>query len=73
MGLTVDDIVGGGDVLFDAACQQLRDRFPFGAWRHKSGKHTGKELQQNEDNTEITISQSFGSSSIQLINIATER
>ncbi|CAK0794430.1 unnamed protein product, partial [Prorocentrum cordatum] len=59
MGLTVDDIVGGGDVLFDAACQKLRERFPFGAWRHKSGKYTGKGLQQNEDNTEITISQSF--------------
>ncbi|CAK0820984.1 unnamed protein product, partial [Prorocentrum cordatum] len=73
MGLTVDDIVGGGDVLFDTACQKLRGRFPFGAWRHKSGKYTGKELQQNEDNTEITISQSFSSSSIQLINIATER
>ncbi|CAK0875279.1 unnamed protein product, partial [Prorocentrum cordatum] len=63
MGLTVDDIVGGGDVLFDTACQKLRE----------SGKYTGKELQQNEDNTEITISQSFSLSSIQLINIATER
>ncbi|CAK0841699.1 unnamed protein product [Prorocentrum cordatum] len=73
MGLTVDDIVGGGDVLFDAACQKLRERFPFRAWRHNSGKYTGKELQQNEDNTEITISPSFSSSSIQLINIATER
>ena len=71
MGLTVDDIMGGGDAKFDAACEKLRQRFPFGAWRVKNGKYTGKELTQNDDNTEITISQSQSAADIQLINIAT--
>ncbi|CAK0848184.1 unnamed protein product, partial [Prorocentrum cordatum] len=73
MGLTVDDIAGGGDQKFDEACRKLRHKFPFGAWRLKKGKYTGKELDQNDDNTEITISQCQSSANIQLIDIATER
>ncbi|CAK0909173.1 unnamed protein product, partial [Prorocentrum cordatum] len=56
MGLTVDDIVGGGDQKFD-----------------EKGKYTGKELDHNDDNTEITISQCQSSANIQQIDIATER
>ena len=46
LGLTVDDIIGGGDDGFNARCDELRKRFPFGKWESRGGRYAGRDLTQ---------------------------
>eukprot|EP00975_Prorocentrum_lima_P004265 925607-Prorocentrum_lima.AAC.1 len=56
LGLSVDDLIGGGDSEFHACCSLLRARFPFGKWRVRSGRYCGKDLCQGADYS-IEVSQ----------------
>ena len=48
IGLSVDDIIGGGGPKFQEAIVKLRLRFPFGKWKTGAGRYCGKNLQQRE-------------------------
>ena len=49
LGLSVDDIVGGGDDQFLAKMKMLRSKFKFGQWHEGSGRYCGKDLIQHPD------------------------
>ena len=46
LGLTVDDIIGGGSGGFSARCAELRARFRFGKWETRGGRYAGRDLTQ---------------------------
>jgi hypothetical protein len=57
LGIHVDDGIGGGSPVFEAAIQQLEKTFPFGSHKVSAFTFTGIELNQHHDHS-ITMNQS---------------
>ena len=72
LGIHVDDGLGGGDEVFDAAIQQLEDKYPFGSKRKQSFVFTGIQIDQ-KINGEISLSQQEYVQNIDPITIPRER
>ena len=72
LGIHVDDGIGGGDDVFDAAIQQLEHKYPFGSKRQQSFVFTGIQIDQKV-NGEISLSQKNYVEDIEPIMIPRER
>ena len=49
VGVAVDDIVGGGDEVWEQAISKLKQRFTFGHWEVGKGKFCSREVVQAAD------------------------
>eukprot|EP00435_Cladocopium_sp_Y103_P001047 s2611_g1.t1 len=72
LGVHVDDGVGGGDEVFQAAIAKLESRFPFGNKRQGSFTFTGIQVDQ-QSNGDILLSQKEYIQDIPNISIPKER
>ena len=72
LGIHVDDGIGGGDSVFEAAINKLETLFPFGSKRERSFVFTGLQLDQ-EINGDITLNQKDYINDIPTIDVARER
>ena len=72
LGIHVDDGLGGGDRVFDAAIQELHARFPFGSLKKRQFVFTGIEMIQESDYS-IKLSQTRYVQDIEAISITKER
>eukprot|EP00435_Cladocopium_sp_Y103_P041712 s568_g11.t1 len=72
LGVHVDDGVGGGDEIFQAAIAKLEARFPFGNKRQGSFTFTGIQVDQ-QSNGDIVLSQKEYIQDIPNISIPKER
>ena len=58
LGVHVDDLVGGGNLVFQKAVQRLRTELEFGTWKRSRFRFRGRELCQDHNRKSIKISMS---------------
>ena len=58
LGVHVDDLVGGGNLVFQKAVQWLRTELEFGTWEQSRFRFRGRELCQDYNRKSIKISMS---------------
>ena len=58
LGVHVDDLVGGGNLVFQKAVQWLRTELEFGTWEQSRFRFRGRELCQDYNRKPIKISMS---------------
>ena len=58
LGVHVDDLVGGGNLVFQKAVQWLRTELEFGTWEQSRFRFRGRELCQHYNRKSIKISMS---------------
>ena len=56
LGVYVDDLVGGGHLVFQKAVQWLRTELEFGTWEQSRFRFRGRELRQDFNRKSIKIS-----------------
>jgi hypothetical protein len=72
LGLSVDDVIGGGRPQFQAACKKTPPGLPFGKWAEGRGRYCGKDLVQLSDGS-VSVSQLYFEKELQSIPISTSR
>ena len=72
LGVTVDDVAGGGGKAWQEAMQKLRTRFRFGKWEKRAGKFCGREVRQMDDGS-IEVGQPSYAKHIDFIPVASDR
>lgn len=55
LGVHVDDLIGGGDQLWEKAIRWLKSELEFGVWETRKFTFRGRELEQSSENKAITI------------------
>ena len=58
LGVHVDDVVGGGNLVFQKAVKWLRTELEFGTWEQSRFRFRGRELCQDYNRKSIKISMS---------------
>ena len=58
LGVLVDDLLGGGNLVFQKAVQWLRTKLEFGTWEQSRIRFRGRELCQEYNRKSIKISMS---------------
>jgi hypothetical protein len=72
LGVSVDDVLGGGTSYFQQKCEILKKRFPFGKWKMRRGRYCGKDMVQHDDFS-ITVEQEYFVDGCTQIEINTAR
>jgi hypothetical protein len=72
LGVSVDDVIGGGDHIFQQKCKVLKERFLFGKWKLGSGRYRGKDVVQHDDFS-VTVGQKYFCKNVVPVSLTKER